>query len=69
MTNDFLSEKDLAAQLKITVHALRRWRMENRGPRFHKIGSLVRYRSTDVSDWLQLQPTGGSQTLPQGSQN
>lgn len=63
MQNDsvLLDEKGLAKYLGITVHALRRWRFENRGPRFIKLeGRLVRYRQQDVEAWLVAQQIGGA---------
>ncbi len=63
-----LTEHDVAAQLKISLAALRRWRCEARGPHFLKIastlgsrGGLVRYRREDVESWLAAQPTGGGE--------
>jgi predicted DNA-binding transcriptional regulator AlpA len=55
-----LNEKEVAALLGVTVHALRRWRFEGRGPRFSRVeGRLVRYRPEDVESWLAAQPVGG----------
>jgi predicted DNA-binding transcriptional regulator AlpA len=57
-----LDEKRVAEFLKVTVHALRRWRFEKRGPQFIKLeGRLVRYRQEDISEWLRLQTVGGAQ--------
>jgi predicted DNA-binding transcriptional regulator AlpA len=54
-----LNEKTVAERLGVTVHAMRRWRFEGRGPRFIHVGRLVRYRPEDVEAWLDAQPTGG----------
>jgi predicted DNA-binding transcriptional regulator AlpA len=55
-----LDEKRLAGYLGVTVHALRRWRFEGRGPRFVKLeGRLVRYCQEDVEGWLASQTVGG----------
>lgn len=54
-----LNENDVALQLSVTKAALRRWRLEGRGPRFLKLGSLVRYQQNDISAWLQTCPVGG----------
>ncbi len=53
------TEQDVAEQLHISLASLRRWRLEKRGPRFIKVGSLVRYRPEDLEEWLLEQPTGG----------
>ena len=55
-----LTESELSAMLKVSLACLRRWRLERRGPRFIKVGALVRYRSEDVEAWLNAQPSGGS---------
>ncbi len=47
-----LNEKQVAQLLCCTTSALRRWRREGRGPRFVKIGRLVRYRQEDVEDFV-----------------
>ena len=47
-----LNEKQVAQFLNCTKAALRRWRREDRGPRFVKIGRLVRYRQEDVEDFV-----------------
>jgi hypothetical protein len=31
----------------------------NRGPKFHKFGSLVRYAEEELTRWEQAQPSGG----------
>jgi excisionase family DNA binding protein len=58
--NSLLTETEVAAILSVTVSALRRWRFESRGPKFTKVGKLVRYRREDVESWLNKQPAGGA---------
>ena len=60
-TINLLTECDLSERLNVSVASLRRWRLENRGPKFIKVGSLVRYRPEDLERWLLEQPTGGAQ--------
>jgi len=59
----FLTEKDVAKQIKVSLASLRRWRLLQRGPRFIKVGALVRYRPEDLEQWMAALPTGG--TAPQ----
>ena len=59
----FLTEKEVAKQIKVSLASLRRWRLLQRGPRFIKVGSLVRYRAEDLEQWLETLPAGG--TAPQ----
>lgn len=54
-----MNEHDVATALGVKVSTLRRWRMFRRGPRFVKVGRLVRYLEADVEYFLANQPTGG----------
>jgi excisionase family DNA binding protein len=59
MNTRFLTENEVAQRTHISLGTLRRWRLENRGPRFHKFGSLVRYAEEDLAVWQDAQPHGG----------
>ena len=59
----FLTEKEVAKQISVSLASLRRWRLVQRGPRFIKVGVLVRYRAEDLEQWLETLPAGG--TAPQ----
>jgi excisionase family DNA binding protein len=48
----------LAARLGVSRSTLQSWRYAGRGPRFIKLGRLVRYRSTDVDAYLQANTRG-----------
>lgn len=54
-----LTEAEVSKQLRVSLAALRKWRVMNRGPQFLKIGSLVRYRQGDIDQWLASVPVGG----------
>ncbi len=54
-----LTETDVSKQLRVSLAALRKWRVLNRGPQFVKMGPLVRYRQTDIDAWLGSLPVGG----------
>ena len=57
---DFLTEKDVAKQISVSLASLRRWRLLNSGPRFVKVGTLVRYRPEDLKLWMDSLPAGGA---------
>jgi predicted DNA-binding transcriptional regulator AlpA len=59
MNSRFLTECEVSERTKISLATLRRWRLENRGPKYHKFGSLVRYGEEELNRWEQTQPTGG----------
>jgi excisionase family DNA binding protein len=56
----FLTEKEVANQIKVSLASLRRWRLLKRGPRFIKVGALVRNRAEDLEQWLETLPAGGA---------
>lgn len=60
-SSQLLDEKGLARELQVSLAALRRWRIEDRGPKFLKLGPLVRYRPQDVEAWLASRPCGGTE--------
>ena len=47
------TERETSELLKCTIAALRRWRRERRGPRFVKLGRLIRYRDSDLEDFVE----------------
>ena len=53
-----LSERDLAAMLRCTPAALRRMRREGRGPRWTRVGRLIRYPRSWVQEWLEANEGG-----------
>jgi hypothetical protein len=48
-----------AAFYGVSVGTVRRWRGLGIGPRYRKIGNLVKYSIPDLEDWLASRPTGG----------
>ena len=61
--NTLLTEEEVSKRLHVSLASIRRWRLERRGPRFIKVGSLVRYRPEDLEPWLASLPTGGAQPV------
>jgi predicted DNA-binding transcriptional regulator AlpA len=56
-----LDERDVARWIRVSVATLRYWRGEGKGPRYRKVGQLVRYAPSDVQDWLNSRPAGGEE--------
>jgi len=50
---DLIDECALALRLGISRSTLQSWRYAGRGPRFIKVGRLVRYRNADVDAYLE----------------
>ena len=54
-----LNEKELSRLLGVAIGTLRYWRLTCRGPRYRKVGQMVRYAPSDVQTWLDRRPCGG----------
>jgi excisionase family DNA binding protein len=57
--NNLLNKKEAARFLNVSIKTLDRWIYERRGPKYYKIGALVRYRDEDLIAFLEACPTGG----------
>lgn len=55
---DLIDEVSLAVRLGVSRSTLQSWRYAGRGPRFIKLGRLVRYRNADVDSYLGAQTRG-----------
>lgn len=49
-----MNEREVAQYMRISVAAIRRWRLFKKGPKYLKIGSSVRYRKEDIESWLKI---------------
>ena len=49
---EVLNEREVWEEFGFTIPFLRRARRERRGPRFLKVGKMVRYRRADVEAYL-----------------
>jgi hypothetical protein len=63
MTPPYLTQVELAVRWRISPRTLERWRWAGEGPRFIKIGGLVRYRLEDIGGFEaeQLRQITGTQ--------
>jgi hypothetical protein len=52
------TESETAGLLRCTKSALRRWRREARGPKFYRLGRLIRYEASDLAEWLYANYAG-----------
>jgi len=53
-TNQTFLDSDQAAEyLGLKRTTLEAWRCRGGGPRFAKLGRAVRYRKTDLDDWIE----------------
>lgn len=54
-----LTESELSALLQIKEITARVWRQKGTGPRWIKVGRLIRYAEPDVQAWLDERARGG----------
>lgn len=61
MSDEHLTNEDLAAREKVSINTVRKWRATGAGPRAFKVGRHVRYRLVDVEAWEEqrLDPDEG----------
>ena len=55
-----LTENDVSTYLKVSLACLRRWRLCGEGPQYVKVNNLVRYRESDLNNWLSKLPSAGN---------
>jgi excisionase family DNA binding protein len=53
MIPPYLSERQVAEALNLSVRTLQRWRLEGRGPLFVRIGRAVRYPQSEIEKFLK----------------
>ncbi len=55
MTDEWIGTEHLAQELGIPVRTIYAWRAAGKGPRAHRIGKHIRFRRSDVEEWLARQ--------------
>ncbi len=50
-----LTPQDLAAYLDVSLSTLYDWRWRGEGPSGFRVGKHIRYRRSDVEQWIQHQ--------------
>jgi excisionase family DNA binding protein len=61
MTEELLTQQQLAHELQVSLRTLERWRQEGTGPAFIRIGRFPRYRRSDIDAWLERQRRTGDE--------
>ena len=55
--------KETALMLGLSTRTLEKWRLDNRGPRYIRIGTrIVRYRRGDILEFIEAGENGGVQS-------
>ena len=58
--NRLMTEKEAAEHYGISVRTFQAWRVKGSGPKYCKIGRSVRYRQSDLSDFIKECVTGST---------
>lgn len=53
LTSPLLDSREVAVLLKVSESTLSRWRADEKGPPFLKLGGITRYRLDAVEAWLE----------------
>lgn len=68
MEDKLLDERTVAKRLGCSVQLLRKWRRQKKGPRFVIVGGkLVRYRESDVDEFIASLPSPSVETNEGGT--
>jgi predicted DNA-binding transcriptional regulator AlpA len=51
--DELLTEREVAALLKLSVRTLQSWRTRKVGPPVVRVGRSIRYRRGSLMDWLK----------------
>ncbi len=53
--DELLSPQDLASYLDVPLSTLYDWRWRGEGPKGFRAGKHIRYRRSDIEEWIQKQ--------------
>lgn len=59
LDSSLLTPLEVAAVLNISLGTLAGWRHSRKGPKYVKLGRLVRYRRADIADFIGTETRGG----------
>jgi predicted DNA-binding transcriptional regulator AlpA len=54
---ELINDREVAKITGLSVASVRRLRVRQKGPKYYKLGTKVKYRPEDVVSWLEEQPT------------
>lgn len=62
-SNALLTEVAAARILKLSIRTLQAWRCRGIGPDFIRVGRAIRYRHSDLMDWLKHHTVSSASTV------
>lgn len=60
-----LTPAELANILGLNIASLRNWRWKGKGPKYIKVGHLVRYKQSDVNEFIDEQSRTSTSDIPE----
>jgi excisionase family DNA binding protein len=54
----FWTTEEVAAMLRVNGSTIRRWRLDDVGPRFVKVGNVYRYPDSELREWIRQRVEG-----------
>jgi len=51
--DELIDQRAMSKILRITTKTAEAWRSRGGGPRYVKVGALVRYRKSDIAEWIE----------------
>ncbi|MGB2331060.1 MAG: helix-turn-helix transcriptional regulator [Pseudomonadales bacterium] len=58
---DFLTEQEVADLFRLLPTTLRQWRFNKKGPTYYKLGGAIRYRESELIDFINSSRIEGNQ--------
>jgi len=53
LTTPMLTTAEVARRMRVTPGTVRRWRLDDVGPRFIQVGNIYRYPLDQLETWMQ----------------
>ena len=50
--NGLLTTSEVATRLRVNPSTVRRWRLDDVGPRYLRVGGIYRYPAGDLEEWI-----------------
>lgn len=51
--DELKDEREAAAYLRVSVSGMRKWRARRVGPKYARLGKIIRYRRSDLDAWVE----------------
>lgn len=62
MPRRWMTSRETAEHLGVADQTLANWRYLSRGPRYYRVGQLVKYDQADVDRWIEAGAVEGDRT-------